>query len=84
MADLTIIVASISPLTNSVRLDCLVYASPNHGPFSFQCEHDWDDISVNINKSIRDEAVVSAQANNIAVGPQDKKTIYGGPIDANA
>ncbi len=84
MADLTIIVASIAPVNNQVRLDCLVYASPSHGPFPFTCDHDWDDISVNINKSIRDMAVQTAQENNVAVGPQDKKTIFGGPTDANA
>jgi hypothetical protein len=82
MADLTIYLSEVSPYQNKIRVGGLVYVSPSHGPYPFFCEHEWGEISVNINKSIRDMAVAEAQLQGHPVNANDRKTIYGGPADA--
>lgn len=83
MSDITIFVSEVTPVNNNnIRVGGLVYVSPGAGPYSFTCEHEWGEISVNINKSIRDMAVMAAEDNGHQVHPQDKKTIFCAAVDA--
>lgn len=84
MPDVTIIVSSVTPMNNKMRADGLVYVAPNHGPYSWMCEHDWGEIAININKTMRDEAVAVAEANGHNISPSDKKTLFAAAQDANA
>jgi hypothetical protein len=85
MANISIVIGNVSASTaGQVRIDGVFIVSPNNGPYGFTCEHDWGDISININKAIRDAAVAEAELQGFNIRPQDKKTLYGAAQDANA
>lgn len=81
MASATVFVTSMTPQNNKIAVSGLVYASPNNGPYSFECEHEWDEIAFNINVMIRDAAIAALADQNINVTETDKKTIYCGAAD---
>jgi hypothetical protein len=81
MANITIFVTTMQPQNNKIALGGLVYSSPNSGPFSFECEHEWDTIAFDINAMIKETAIAVLAAENINVTEGDKKTLYCGAAD---
>lgn len=81
MSNITIFVGSATPANNKIQMDGQVFVSPNSGPYSWSCEHGWDEIAVNINSMIKDSAIAAAVANGHTIHDTDKKTLLCGAAD---